>query len=73
MCNVENAKLHNPSSKLSQRRKIIKKDFLKVFLYYHRWANGESNLRQEVRLISRNTAYIFALLSYFEQEDKSLA
>ena len=43
-----------------QPRKISKKDFETVYPYYIRWENGERYLRQEVRELSRNTAYIFA-------------
>lgn len=63
---VQSANIHKPSSRISKRRKISEKDFETVYSYYHRWANGERNLRQEVRLLSRNTAYIFALIAYFE-------
>ncbi len=63
---VQNSISHKPSTKMSQRRKISKNDFDVVYSYYHRWANGERHLRQEVRTLSRNTAYIFALIAYFE-------
>ena len=63
---VENAINHRPSTHMSKSRKISKKDFDTVYSYYHRWANGERYLRQEVRTLSRNTAYIFALISRFE-------
>lgn len=63
---VNNAVNHKPSTKMSVKRKISKKDFDTVYSYYHRWANGERYLRQEVRILSRNTAYIFALISKFE-------
>ncbi|TGE37208.1 hypothetical protein E4K67_15165 [Desulfosporosinus fructosivorans] len=63
---VDNAKTHCPSTKMSQPRKITKKDFSTVYSYYQRWTSGERYLRQEVRLLSRNTAYIFALISHFE-------
>ena len=63
---VQNAVSHRPSTQMSKSRKISKKDFDIVYSYYHRWANGERHLRQEVRTMSRNTAYIFALISRFE-------
>lgn len=63
---VDNAVYKNPSTRMSQRRKISKDDFLTVYAFYHRWANGETHLRDEVRQLSRNTAYIFALISEFE-------
>lgn len=63
---VDNSKTKKPSTKMSQRRKISKDDFLTVYSYYHRWASGERHLRQEVRMLSRNTAYIFGLIANFE-------
>lgn len=63
---VQNSIDNKPSTKMSQRRKITKKDFDTVYSYYHRWASGERYFRQEVRLLSRNTAYIFALIAHFE-------
>lgn len=63
---VENAVNHRPSTQMSKVRKISKKDFDTVYSYYYRWASGERYLRQEVRTLSRNTAYIFALISRFE-------
>ena len=63
---VDNSKTKKPSTKMSQRRKISKDDFFTVYSYYHRWANGERHLRQEVRRLSRNTAYIFGLVAQFE-------
>lgn len=63
---VQNSANYRPSTQMSKRRKISKKDFDTVYSYYHRWANGERYLRQEVRTLSRNTAYIFALISKFE-------
>lgn len=62
---VRNAQNNRPSTKMNLPRIISKVDFLTVYSYYHRWVNGETNLRQEVRLLSRNTAYIFALISHF--------
>ena len=64
---VDNADEHTPKSSMSQRRVITKRDFLKVFSYYHRWLKGEKYLRQEVRAISRNTAYIFALIAEYDK------
>lgn len=63
---VRNSTNHRPSTQMSQRRKISKDDFDTVYSYYHQWANGERHIRQEVRTLSRNTAYIFALISKFE-------
>lgn len=64
---VENSGNCMPSTNLSKRRKITKSDFVTVYSYYHRWANGERHLRQEVRTLSRNTAYIFGLINHFEK------
>lgn len=64
---VDSAKNNMPSSNMKKRRKITKKDFLTVYPYYHRWAKGERFLRQQVRLLSRNTAYIFALIANYEK------
>lgn len=63
---VKNSETHSPPTKMSQPRKITVEDFLTVYAYYHRWANGERHLRQEVRMLSRNTAYIFALIAHFQ-------
>ncbi len=63
---VQNSITHSPSTNMSERRKVSKVDFETVHAYYHRWANGERYLRQEVRKLSRNTAYIFALIAQFE-------
>ncbi len=62
---VDNTSNKTPSVQLSGARKITKKDFLNVARYYERWKNGETHLRQEVRDQSRNTAYIFGLISQF--------
>lgn len=62
---VQNSIRNHPSTKMSQRRKISKKDFDALYLYYYRWANGERHLRQEVTALSRNTTYIFALILQF--------
>lgn len=58
---IENA----PSSKLSKKRRITKRDFLFVHSYYDRWVNEENGIRHEVSRKSRNTAYIFALIKKF--------
>lgn len=56
---------HTPSCNLSKQRAISKKDFLFVYSYYDRWVNGETGVRHEVSRKSRNTAYIFSLISRF--------
>lgn len=63
---VQNSVNHKPSTNMIQRRKITKKDFETVYAYYQRWAMGERYLRQEVRTLSRNTAYIFGLTARFQ-------
>lgn len=56
---------HRPSVDISSPRNITKHDFLTVASYYERWHTGETWLRQETRELSRNTAYIFALIAAF--------
>lgn len=62
---VNNTPDNNPSVQLSGARQITKGDFINVAGYYERWKIGETYLRQEVREQSRNTAYIFGLISKF--------
>ena len=62
---IDSATEHAPSCNLSMQRSISKKDFLYVHSYYDRWVNGEIGIRHEVSRKSRNTAYIFALISRF--------
>lgn len=62
---VDKALKNTPSSELSKKRSISKKDFLLVYTYYDRWINGETGTRYEVSRKSRNTAYIFALIDMF--------
>lgn len=64
---VDNAIMNIPSTRMTGRRKIRKNDFLTVYQFYDRWNNGERKLRQEVRTLSRNTAYIFGLIDYFKK------
>jgi hypothetical protein len=64
---VDNASDKSPSVRLSGARRITKDDFLNVAGYYERWNNGETHLRQEVRKQSRNTAYIFGLITQFSK------
>lgn len=63
---VNRATDNTPSSELSMKRSISKKDFLFVNSYYYRWVNGEAGVRHEVSRKSRNTAYIFALIDKFD-------
>ena len=63
---IENAEIHRPSTNLTNRRRITKKDFLLIYPYYRRWINGEIGIRNEVRDLSVNTSYIFALIVKYE-------
>jgi len=63
---INNATNHRPSTSLSIKRKISKSDFEKVYPYYFRLADGETNLVKEVAAISMNSAYIYALIAKFE-------
>lgn len=65
MIMVSCAAEHRPSVDISSPRDIKKHDFITVAGYYERWHAGETWLRQEVRELSRNTAYIFALIAAF--------
>lgn len=65
---VDRAIYNSPSSELSMKRPISKKDFLFVHSYYDRWVSGETGIRHEVSRNSRNTAYIFALISKFSND-----
>jgi len=65
---VQNARSHEPSVRLSQCRRISKREFLSVYPHYQRWVKGERHVRQEARACSMNTAHIFGLIVYFERE-----
>ncbi|WP_156920650.1 hypothetical protein [Thermicanus aegyptius] len=68
---VDRAIYNSPSSDLSMKRIISKKDFLFVHSYYDRLVNGETGVRREVSRKSRNSAYIFALVeNYSINEDE---
>ncbi len=56
-----------PACQISKPRKINFNDFMTVYGYYHRWANGDRSVRQEVRTLSRNTAYVFALINKYHE------
>lgn len=62
---VDNARQNEPSSRIAVPRSIRFNDFELVHSYYKRWESGEVGIRDEVRRQSRNTAYIFALIKYF--------
>ncbi|OPX45064.1 hypothetical protein CLHUN_12960 [Ruminiclostridium hungatei] len=59
---INSAKMESPSSKITTPRKIVFSDFDQVYAVYASWADGEKGARSEVRKISSNTAYIFALI-----------
>lgn len=63
---VDNARQKRPSSRLAMPRKITFTDFETVNSYYSIWSAGEVGVRDEVRQLSRNTAYIFALIAYYD-------
>ncbi len=64
---IDRAIYNSPSSELSMKRTISKKDFQFVHSYYDRWVNGETGIRHEASRKSRNTAYIFALIDRFSK------
>lgn len=66
---VDRARHNQPSSQIATKRKITYSDFETVFEYYQRWRHGVIGIRNEVRQLSRNTAYIFALISYFHKDE----
>lgn len=55
-----------PSSQISKRRMITKKDFLFVYSYYEAWASGERGITQTVSKQSQNVSYIFAIIKAFQ-------
>lgn len=69
---IDRATNHTPSVRLTQRRPIIKKDFLYVYSYYERWVNGEPGIRQLVSSKSKNTTYIFAVIKKFKNRVNGL-
>lgn len=66
---IEKATDHEPSSKISKERHITRNDFLFVHSYYDCWMNREPGVRQEVTKKSQNTAYIFALIGRYIDEN----
>ncbi len=60
---VEKSKNNTPSCCISAKRKITEDKFKAVFPYYEE----KSTLRKEAVKISQNTAYIYALINYFEK------
>lgn len=71
----ENNKLYvdrsekTPSCSINMRRPITKDNFMLVHPYYERWVNGEAGIRQEVKKISDNPYYIFALIEKCSQKE----
>ncbi|MFC3041135.1 hypothetical protein ACFOGI_12880 [Virgibacillus xinjiangensis] len=64
---VKPATFRKPSVSISKERKINYKEFERVFAFYHRWQSGEPGVRKEASYVSKNTAYIFALIARFEK------
>lgn len=64
---IKNAQRQRPSCQLSTTRRITYTDFDVVYSYYQRWASGEVGVRDEVRKKSRNTAYIFGLITFLRE------
>lgn len=62
---VDKARHEILSCRIAIKRRIKYADFKIVYGYYQRWNDGEIGIRNEVRQLSRNTAYIFALISHF--------
>ena len=62
---VDNAAGRLPSTRMTQPRTILKKDFLEVFPYYPRWLANEKGIAQIVNENSHNSAYILALIKRF--------
>ena len=62
---VQSAITNKPSAKIAGFRKLSRDEFIRVYPYYRLWAKGECQ-RQEIRNISVNTSYIFALIARFE-------
>lgn len=60
---IDNAKVNRPSVELNTIRRIGYNDFDVVCQYYIRWLGNETGIRREVTGRSRNTAYIFAIIS----------
>ncbi|UJL46283.1 hypothetical protein KFZ58_18340 [Virgibacillus sp. NKC19-16] len=57
-----------PSVNISKNRKISFKEFERVHVFYDRWSSGEPGVRKEASYVSKNTAYIFALIERFEKK-----
>lgn len=64
---VDKAHQKRPSCQIALKRRIKYSDFETVYRYFQRWNVGEVGVRDEVRQLSRNTAYIFALISQFNK------
>ena len=56
-----------PFSNPKNPRKIVEKEFTKVYPCYQLWKAGKI-LRKSMRKISLNTSYILALINHFEKE-----
>ncbi|MBY7145028.1 hypothetical protein KFZ56_18585 [Virgibacillus sp. NKC19-3] len=67
---IKPATFQKPSVKISKERKISFKEFERVHVFYDRWSVGEPGVRKEASYVSKNTAYIFALIARFEAKIK---
>ncbi|GAB3049186.1 hypothetical protein [Virgibacillus ainsalahensis] len=66
---IKPATFKKPSVSISKNRKISFKEFERVHVFYDRWKSGEPGVRKEASYVSKNTAYIFALVARFEKLD----
>ena len=58
------SEINRPSVELSSARTITFRDFDLVYGYFDKWSQGQVGIRHEVSRLSRNTAYIFALIDF---------
>jgi hypothetical protein len=61
---INNARMHRPSSNLTQSRYISEAEFMQFAAYYDGWCNGQYQ-RSDIRKFGKNTSYIFALINHF--------
>jgi hypothetical protein len=61
---IDYALAHTPSAKISGKRYISEEEFVKIAYYFEGWLNG-NHKRSDIRNKSKNTSYIFALVSHF--------
>jgi hypothetical protein len=61
---VRNAAEHRPSARIAGTRFISEDEFTRVYPFYEKWRTGRCK-RYEIRDVSMNTSYIFALIAHF--------